>query len=308
MSKNTQQIRAYIGLTIMTLIVGLSFIFIKIGLKYVNVTDLLAHRFTAAFVSIVLLRIFNIIKTPQFNIQKFKVLLLLSLFYPLMFFSFQAYGMVHSSASEAGIVFSSIPIITLIAAGIFLKEKTSWLQKIGIILSVFGILYIIYHKTDFSGYETNLKSILILLLSVCSIVAYYIIGKSLGTRFSPIEITIWITVIAFIVFNSWSITNHLYNNTINDYIKPLFQAEFLWTILYLGILSTTLTSFLTNFALPVIPTAKISIFNNLSPIIAVFSGILLLNEQFFSYHIIGGLSVITGVIITLIFKPKTTKN
>lgn len=43
---------AYAGLVVMTLIIGLSFIFVKIGLSYANPYDLLAHRFPQSFYSL----------------------------------------------------------------------------------------------------------------------------------------------------------------------------------------------------------------------------------------------------------------
>src|SRR5690554_7184679 len=55
MSTPKKQNQAYFGLVLATLIIGLSFIFVKIGLRYARAMDLLAHRFTAAAISIVLL-------------------------------------------------------------------------------------------------------------------------------------------------------------------------------------------------------------------------------------------------------------
>lgn len=129
MSTPKKQNQAYIGLVLATLIIGLSFIFVKIGLRYAGAMDLLAHRFTAAAISIVILWIFGFIKLPRFSFKKAKSLLLLSLFYPLLFFALQTFGLQHSTASEAGIIFAATPIITLIAASFFLKEKNHLVAK-----------------------------------------------------------------------------------------------------------------------------------------------------------------------------------
>lgn len=306
MSTNTKQNQAYIGLILATIIIGLSFIFVKIGLRYAGAMDLLAHRFTAAVISIVVLWILGFIKLPQVSFKKAKSLLLLSLFYPLLFFSLQTFGLQHSTASEAGIVFSTTPIITLIAASVFLKEKTTWLQKIGIVLTIVGILYIIYFSGDVSG-STTKKGILLLLLSVLAVVTYYIIGKVVGAHFSAIEITVWMTMLAFIVFNSFSIAGHIQNNTLIEFFNPLFHSAFLWSILYLGVLSSMITSFLTNFALIQIPASQIAVFNNLSPLISIAGGILILGETLFVYHIVGGFLVLGGVTMTVIFKSRNQK-
>lgn len=301
MSTSQNQHRAYIGLILITLIVGLSFIFVKIALRYSGAMDLLAHRFTAAAISIALLWVFGFIKLPRFSFRKARWLLLLSLFYPLLFFALQTFGLQHSTASEAGIVFATTPIITLIAASFFLKEKTTLIQKIGIVLSIAGILYIIYFTGEMPG-STTLKGLLLLMLSVLVLVVYYVLGKVISANFSAMEITVWMTLLAFVVFNGFSITSHVQSHTLSQFFDPLVHTEFLWAVLYLGVLSSMLTAFLTNFALAQVPASQIAVFNNLSPLVSIAGGILILGEKLFAYHIIGGLMVLAGVAMTVFFK------
>lgn len=302
-SQSDKTPKAYAGLVLMTSIVGFSFIFLKIGLRYAGAMDLMAHRFTAATISLVVLWIFGFIKIPPFSRKKIKPLLILSLFYPLLFFTLQTFGMEHSTASEAGIIFATVPVITLLAARIFLKEKTTILQKTGITLSIAGILFIIYNTGNLSG-STTLEGVLLLLLSVFSVIAYYVLGKKISVNFSAMEITVWMTILAFLVFNGWSMASRIQSNTLGLFFAPLAQKEFLWSVLYLGVLSSMLTSFLTNFALTQIPASQIAVFNNLSPVIAIAGGILILGETLFAYHIIGGLLVLAGVAMTVFFKHK----
>ncbi|HKM45797.1 MAG TPA: DMT family transporter [Dysgonamonadaceae bacterium] len=303
MSTQNKQRQAYIGLVMITIIIGLSFIFVKIALKYASAMDLLAHRFTAAAISIILLWIFGFIKLPSFSFKKAKSLLLLSLFYPLLFFALQTFGLQYSSASEAGIVFATTPIITLIAASFFLKEKTTLLQKIGIVMSIAGILYIIFYAGGVSG-STNLKGVILLLLSVFVLVVYYVLGKQTSAKFSAIEITVWMTLLAFIVFNGFSVATHIQSDTLNQFFNSLVHREFLWAVLYLGVLSSMFTAFLTNFALAQVPASQIAVFNNLSPLVSIAGGILILGETLFTYHIIGGVLVLSGVAMTVFFKHK----
>ena len=295
--------RAYLGLILMTIIVGLSFILVKIGLRHANPMDLLAHRFTAGAISVGVLGLFGFLKFSALTWPKAKALLLLSLFYPLLFFAFQTFGMEYSSASEAGIIFATVPIITLVVAGIFLKEKTTVLQKIGIGLSLGGIAYIMYRTGNFSE-STSYKGVVLLLLSVFSVVIYYAVGKKVSVNFSSLEITVWMTLLAFIAFNCWSIFSHIQHGTVKEFFEPLAQKEFLWAVLYLGILSSVVTSFITNYALSKIPTSQIAVFNNLSPIITIIAGVVILGEMLHDYQIIGGIFVITGVVMTQIFSKQ----
>lgn len=299
MKNNKKIVLAYLGLFLMTSIIGLSLMFIKIGLNYTNTLDLLAHRFSIAFIMIIFLWILRFIKIPKLDKNKIKSLLFLSISYPSLFFMFQAYGMEYSSVSEAGIIFSTSPIITLIFAQIFLKEKTTFLQKIGILLSVIGVLYIVLNKGYFSGNISNIKGVILLLLSITAFTIYIILGKKSGSKFTAIEITVWITFIACIAFNILSLATHLQAGTLNQFFTPFIHRDFVWSILYLGILSSVLTSFLTNYALPIVPASQMAVLNNLSPVLSILSGVLFLDEKLYRYHIIGGLFVVIGIVITL---------
>src|SRR5699024_935999 len=133
---------------------------------------------------------------------------------------------------------------------------------------------------------------------------YYALGKKISVKFSVLEITVWMTILAFITFNGWSVAKHIQNNSIDEFFQPLMHIEFLWTILYLGILSSFVTSFLTNYALSKISVSQIAVFNNLGPIIAIIGGVLILGEVLYYYQIIGGILVIAGVIMAQIFGDK----
>ncbi len=298
MKNNRKLYIAYLGLFLMTSIIGLSFIFVKTGLKYCNPVDLLAHRFSTALFCIVILVFTKIIKLPKITWEKLKILILLSVFFPSMFFLMQAYGMRYSTASEAGIIFAILPIVTLIFAQLFLKEKTSIIQKLGILLSVSGVIYIVLNKSQFSG-SFNIQDVGLLLLSMISFATYLVIGKKMVVKFSSIEITVWIITIACIVFNIWGLISHYTEATLSDFLKPFQYKEFIGVILYLGVLSSVLTSFLTNNALPIVPASQMAVFNNLSPIFAVIGGVVLLGEHLELYHIIGGLMIFVGIVMTL---------
>ncbi len=303
MSASKKEVLAYFGMVLNTTITGLSFIFMKLALSHTTPLDLLAHRFTAAMAVMVLLLLFGLMKMPRFDPAKLKPLLFLALFYPILFFTLQTIGMKYSAASEAGIIFAITPILTLLSAIVFLKEKTGFLQKAGIFLSVAGVLYIIL-KTNSSIGNSNPKGVILLLLSVLCIVAYYTLGKKIGPRFSAVELTALMTILAFLTFNIWAVVVHLQHGTISQFFVPLKQTAFLIPVLYLGILSSLLTAFLSNFALTAIPASKIAVFNNLSPIISIVGGILILNEKLLYYHILGGILVLTGVAATVFFKKR----
>lgn len=304
MRKSRQENIAYIGLTLMTAIIGFSFIFVKVSLRYAPPIDLLAHRFTVATIGLILFYTFYKRKKPDINRKKIIPLLSLSIFYPILLFSMQTIGLQHTTASEAGIISSAAPIITLILASIFLKEKNTLWQTMSIFLSVGGIVYIMYKNGLSSMGGETLKGNFYILLSVMAMAIYFVLGRKVTQKTNAMDITFFMTVTACIVFNVMAAASHLKAGTLNLYFEAFAHKEFMWSILYLGVLSSFLTSFLTNNALTVIPASQVSIFNNLSPLIAVFAGVIFLSETLHMYHIVGGVMVVLGVIGVNVLKKK----
>lgn len=284
----------YLAAIIYSIISGLSFLFGKIGLDYSNPIDLLAYRFTAAFIAILIPVLFKWVKV-DLDKEKIKKIMPLAIFYPLLFFGFQTFGLKYTQSSEAGIYLAVGPVFTMILASYFLKEKTTTLQKLSILLSVFGVIYITFKKGGSLEFQ-NMKGIIFLLLSVLSFAIYSVMARKLTQDFSNIELSYVMIGISFIGFNVLAIGKHLLGGDMGSILLPLKQSKFIIAVLYLGILSTFGTSFLSNFVLSKLEAYKMSVFTNLATVISMIAGVIFLNEEIFYYHIIGSIFIILGVL------------
>ncbi len=284
----------YLSAALYTMITGFSFLFGKIALKHAAPMDILAHRFSAAFAALLITLLLNK-NAWKFDRVKARKILPLATFYPLLFFGFQTYGLQYASSSEAGIIFAVIPIFTLILATVFLKERTSLIQKLCILVSVLGVIYISWRNgaaLDFNNY----RGILLLLISALSFAAYSILAKNLTRDFSNVELSYTMITISFICFNLLSILRHLTSGTLGDFFLPFFHVDFVIAILYLGILSSLVTALLTIYVLSNLDASKMSVFGNLATVISIFAGYLFLKEQITWHHIIGSALIVGGVL------------
>lgn len=282
-----------------TFITGLSFMFSKIGLGYSTPWDLLAFRFTASFIAIMIPVAFKWISF-DLSRDKIKKIIPLALFYPLSFFALQTFGLQYLSSSEASILLASMPVFTLLLAAYFLKEQTSLLQKISVMVSVAGVIFITVSKgasLDFS----NIKGITMILLSALSFSVYSILVKKLAGKFTILEMSYVMIIISFIFFNTMSLGRHLLNGTAGSFFSPLSEPGFIAAFVYLGVLSSLVTSLLTNFALSKIDASRMCVFTNLSTVISIIAGVVFLKENIYFYHLIGSLMIIGGVIGTNCF-------
>ena len=287
---------AYLSAIANALIVGLSFIFMKNSLIYTDPLNILAHRFTVSFITISIPILLRWVKV-NISLKDMKKILPLSIFYPALFFAFQSFGLSYISSSEAGIIHATIPIITLILATFILKEKTTLLEKISVFLSVGGVVYIFLMK-GINFKSSSFIGIVLIFLSAVSSSSYNILAKKIVQKYKFIDVTYVMIFIGFISFNALSIVDRLYKGDLKTYFSAFSSHDFLISILYLGILSSVVTSLLSNYALSIISAPKMSVFNNLSTLVTVIAGVLLLNETLYYYHIIGIVSILIGVLGT----------
>ncbi len=288
--------RIYSASLIYALIIGLSFMFVKIALEYSSPIDMLAHRFTASFIVVLLILSF---KKDKMNLSLDKVvkILPLALLYPVAYFTFQTFGLKYATSSEAGILLGVSPVFTLILASVFLKEKSTLLQKLSIMVSVIGVIYITVMKNP-TLELSNMRGVIFLLLSSLTFAGYSVMARILTKDFSNTELSYVMIGIGFVAFNVIAIGNNLIQGTIGSFLTPLVNIKFILCIIYLGVLSSLVTSLLSNYVLSKIEASKMSVFSNLGTVISIIAGVTLLNEDIFYYHIIGSLLIVIGVLGT----------
>ena len=123
-----EKTKAYLAALSFSAIIGFSFLFTKIALGYASPLTNLAHRYTIAALVLIVLHQTKLIKV-SLSRRDILSILPMSLFY-------------------------LVPIFTLLLASVFLKEKTSLLQKFFLFLSVAGVVFIFLSKGANFGTET----------------------------------------------------------------------------------------------------------------------------------------------------------
>ncbi|WP_196594112.1 DMT family transporter [Pectinatus sottacetonis] len=294
--------KAYMAALLYTLIIGFSFMFVKIALVNANPADILAHRFTIAFLASVI--VFSLNKTKlHITFRDFLKIFPLAMLYPTLFFCFQVFGLAYTASSQAGIVQACIPILTLIMATCFLKEHSTIKQNFFTLLSVVGVIYI-FIMSGFSGKQSNTFGIILIFLSALSASCYNVLARTLTQKYSTFVLTYFMTIFGMAAFNMIAIINHLMNHTLASYFTPLTNISFLLSMLYLGILSSLCTAFLSNYALSKMEASKMSVFSNLATLITILAGVIFLKEHLQYFHIIGAVFILCGVIGTNYFSAK----
>ncbi|BBH23591.1 putative transporter YcxC [Paenibacillus baekrokdamisoli] len=288
--------KAYTAALLYTIIIGFSFMFVKVALTAASPIDTLAHRFTLALLaaSIPLL-----MKKVKFTMKwkDFLSILPLALLYPTIFFAFQVFGLTFSSSSEAGIIQASIPVFTLVLASFLLGETSTLQQKLATFISTVGVVYIFAMK-GFNLTGSSFIGSILILLSAISAASYNVLARKLTKKYSLYELTYVMLLIGFIAFNAAALVQHQAANTLTSFFQPFTNSSFVLSILFLGVLSSFGTALLSNYALSILKASQMSVFSNLATLMTMVAGVLFLNEQLHYFHIIGAILIIGGVIST----------
>ena len=292
--------RVHIAGILFASIFGFSFMFSKIALDFVSPIGLIAYRFLIAFIAFEILRLTKVVKI-RFQKSSFKYLFMVALFQPVLYFLFETFGLQLTTSGEAGMMIALIPIFVTLLSAVILKEKPNGIQFIFILLSVSGVLFIQIFKSS-DGLNVNLLGFFLLLGAVLAAALFNIASRTASKALNPFELTYFMMLFGAVTFNIMYLIKLISESRVSDYITNLYHIELLLPILYLGIIASIGGFFLVNFALSKAPAHITSIYSNLSTIVAVIAGAILLQEKLYFYHYIGSLMIVIGVYGTVSFR------
>lgn len=130
-----QRIKGRIGLFIVAIIWGSSFVFSAISLEYFSAYQVLALRFSLAFLLMVAF-FFNKFKGIKKGIFKKGIILGVFLY---LAFMFQTIGLVYTTPSKNAFITAFNVVLVPMITAIFTKEKLNMNSIIGALLSIVGI-------------------------------------------------------------------------------------------------------------------------------------------------------------------------
>ena len=153
-----------------------------------------------------------------------------------------------------------VPIFTFLLASVFLKEKTSLLQKFFLLLSVAGVVFIFLSKGANFSTETASLGFVLMLGSVLANAINNILSKAKGGRYRAMDMTAVVIIVGFVTFNTLSLTSHYLEGNILAYFAPFGQLPYLLSILYLRILASIVTGSLSIYAIVRLGASTVSVF------------------------------------------------
>ncbi len=273
-------------------IFGLSFLFSKQALSVAPLMVVLMWRFVLAFVCMSLLRAVGVIHF-SFAGKPLKKLIPVVIAQPVIYFVVEAVGISRTSSSVAGIMVATSPVIVYVMAWFFLKERLSRGQLLGVLLSIAGVTGIII--LDGFQPDADWVGIVCMLLAMLTGSAYNIMVRGISREIGALEITYAMMAVGAVCFSGVAVVQCALEGNMAALIQPFTYPQFSMAVVYLGILASVVAYFAINKALPLLGAGRTSAFANLTTVISMAAGVVVLGESLHGYHLVGAAMILLGV-------------
>ncbi len=181
-------------------------------------------------------------------------------------------GMSLTTATDASILSTMIPIFTLLIVILRGEEQLTWRKSWGFLIAFIGVLVIQkIEKFSFSS-DTVVGNSFILFSTFC-IGLFLSLSKSVFRRYD----TIWTTVYMFFFAALFTLPLMLYEG--GSTLALMWDIKLLVPAIYSIVGGTVLTYFLNNWCLVRVEAAKVSLFVYLQPIFSSLLAFFFLGEK-----------------------------
>jgi drug/metabolite transporter (DMT)-like permease len=209
--------------------------------------------------------------------------------------AFLAWGIDRSTASNASLIYLTVPIITALLAAAILGEKMTPVRWASLFLSLFGV--IILSDFDWRHLELSNSRYLfgnfLVLLACASSSFYNVYSKALLKRFTPLEVLVYGYLLAVVVslpLLTWF--EPLSVRAVMEYGLGVWMA-----LLVLSALSWGLAMVLWMFLLTRLDVSQASVSIYLLPFLGVLISSVTLKEKITATMLVGGLISLVGTVL-----------
>ncbi len=216
---------------------------------------------------------------------------LAAMFEPFLYFIFEGYGLKNTSPVIGSGIIAMIPLVTPVAARIFLKERLTPMNIVGFIVSFVGVIIMLLNKN--LEFIASTKGILFLFGAVLVAVGYSIALIKLTKLYKPLTIT-WVqNIIGMLYFAPMVLIMERFEPSnfanVGGYIVPL---------VCLGVFCSAFAYALWAFAFSKLGASRANVYSNLIPVFTAIFSYFIIHEALTTNKIIGILLVVFGLVLS----------
>jgi drug/metabolite transporter (DMT)-like permease len=212
----------------------------------------------------------------------------------LLFFS----GLKLASPIHASLIMTCSPVLVLVMAQIFLKERLTMRKILGILIAMTGAIWLITNGQEVAmGGRAAVLGDLLVLLNASAYAVYLVLVKRMLKKYHPVLVIKWVFTFGLIYVIPFGISQwhsaRFGEFTANVWLSVAFVLFFTTYLVYL----------LIGFALKEVSPTIVSVYIYLQPIIASLTAVLLAKDHLSSVRVLCGLLIFLGIYLVS-FRPR----
>jgi len=286
--------KAYIFLILTTLFWSGNFIVGKAASLFeIPPFTLNFYRWTFAWLLLAPFTLKEIITKKNYILENIKLIIILGITSITIFNSIVYYSLNFTQVISGVLMISTIPVMIIIFCWLFKIEKTNIFQVFGVIFSLFGVAVIITKADLLVLFNLNFnKGDLWMVVAMFSWAMYSALLRKKKLEISQLSLLQTI-ISAGLIF---LLPAYLIELSLG--YKANIHLPFVLTLTYV-VLFPGLASFIFWIkGISIIGSNRAGIFLHLMPIFSTILAILIFDEKFMIYHLIGAILIITGIILS----------
>lgn len=209
------------------------------------------------------------------------------------------FGLSYTTALDASIVTTAMPIITMIIAAIYLKEPITGMKVMGVFVGAMGVFILMLNSQTTGRHPGNLVGDVLCLVSQISFAFYLVLFRDLIVKYSPITICKWLFIYASVCFIPFS-----YADVVSIDFSSFSLA--LWLRLgYVVIGSTFLAYICLMSSQRLLRPTIVSMYNYIQPIIVTLVMVMMGIDDLNWMKAVAIILIILGVSYVTLSKSRT---
>ncbi len=199
------------------------------------------------------------------------------------------YGLRHTTAINATILVTTVPVFTVLGGVLTRREPPSALKFAGIGLAALGTIYLIGPDRISLAPDVALGNALIVLGMVCY-AAYFLYARSVVGRYQPITVSFYV-----MLFASFGVLPFGVIAMRSLQLSTISGPVWLW-VGYIVIFPTIVSYLLNIWALQRVSSNLVTVYIYLQPLIAAaVAPLVLQGERLTTRAVVAGLAIFTGL-------------
>lgn len=193
------------------------------------------------------------------------------------------------------------PVMAIILAAVFLKEKIPPLRLIGLLICICGIVLLLSRGSldNLLGFHFTKGDWWLLTGAFCFAV-YNTLVKIKPSGISGLSFLVIVFSLGTIMLFPFFIWEQSVSAPV------IFDLNLIGIIIYLGLGACVISYLCWNAAIGILGSARTSLFGNLIPVFSTLEAVLILDEKITAVHAISGIIVITGLVLANLRTGKKT--